>query len=243
MILIRNCPHDNGIYTILDNNQIIKSSYSADGITRLRKEHNGYRWYFERSGYQKKYDLVIKGTNSYCRSNIPYYLGDNGNPYKSISFNKFRLLKAIDAYLFVWPEKNHKMNCMHGDYSIGNIIFSKTDGYAPFIIDWEHFKEDIAPWGFDLANLLYESVFFTFRQRNSFSNSDIMTYVTVKRYILNRMGIENSVICNLKVLKKFIFENTLLWDGLVEKLPAVKISHIQCDFIDDIDIKYNLNME
>ena len=45
MILIRNCPHENGIYTLLDGDkkQIIKSTYSTDGITRLIKEHNGYK--------------------------------------------------------------------------------------------------------------------------------------------------------------------------------------------------------
>ena len=110
-----------------------------------------------------------------------------------------------------------------------NIIFSKINGNAPFLIDWEHFKEDIAPWGFDLANLLYESVYFSFSKRNNLSKRDILAYVTVKKYILKHMGLDN-MICNVHVLKKFIFENAFLWDGLVEKLPALKLSHIQCDY-------------
>ena len=77
MILIRNCPHENGIYTFLasDKKQIIKSTYSTDGITRLIKENNGYKWYFEQIGYQEiKNSLLINATDSYCRSHIPFFV-------------------------------------------------------------------------------------------------------------------------------------------------------------------------
>ncbi|MDB9950622.1 hypothetical protein OAD60_00105 [Candidatus Thioglobus sp.] len=243
MILIRNCPHENGIYTLLggDKKQIIKSTYSTDGITRLIKEHNGYKWYFERIGFQEiKNSLLINNTESYCRSHIPFFCGDIGDPYKSISTNKKQLLKAIDAYIFIWPERNNKKHCIHGDFSIGNIIFSKINGNTPILIDWEHFNKGVAPWGFDLVNLLYEAVYFSFSKRNSLSKRDILAYVALKKYILKHMGLDN-MICNVYALKEFISENVFLWDGLFEKLPVVNLSDIQCDYINKIDYKYGMN--
>ena len=49
------------------------------------------------------------------------------------------------------------------------------------------------------------------------------------------------MICNVNVLKEFISENVSLWDGLAEKLPVVKLSDIQCDYINKIDFKYDMN--
>jgi len=51
------------------------------------------------------------------------------------------------------------------------------------------------------------------------------------------------MICNVYALKEFISENVFLWDGLVEKLPVVNLSDIQCDYINKIDFKYGMNNE
>lgn len=79
MILIRNCPHENGIYTLLDGDkkQIIKSTYSTDGITRLIKEHNGYKWYFERIGYQEIKNSLFINIAMFVFHSICFMAGSN----------------------------------------------------------------------------------------------------------------------------------------------------------------------
>ena len=49
------------------------------------------------------------------------------------------------------------------------------------------------------------------------------------------------MICHVYALKEFISENVFLWDGLVEKLPVVNLTDIQCDYINKIDCKYGMN--
>mgnify|MGYP006115301743 CR=1 FL=1 len=66
MILIRNCPHNNGIYTLKDSKsgKIIKSSYSKDGMDRLLNEYNGYKWYFNRINFDDLNGVQFKKTEN-----------------------------------------------------------------------------------------------------------------------------------------------------------------------------------
>ena len=107
MILIKNCPHNNGIITLKDSKSgnIIKSSYSIDGMKRLLNEFKGYEWYYNKINFNCLKDLQFKinDDESYTRLKIKYINGKTGECYKSISYNKSSLLKAIDAYIKVWP--------------------------------------------------------------------------------------------------------------------------------------------
>ena len=51
MILINNCPYNNGVYTILDKKKklVIKSAFTKDGIQRVINEYSGYRWFLKRT--------------------------------------------------------------------------------------------------------------------------------------------------------------------------------------------------
>jgi len=243
MILIRNCPHNNGIYTLIhSNNRVItKSSYSIDGINSLGNEYKGYKWYLNRihSNYEVNLKYYGGEKKTYCRLVIPMFPGQTGECYKSISYNKKLLYKAVDAYVKFWPTGKNKKVSMHGDYSLGNMIFNEYED-LPNIIDWEHFTEDIVPWGFDIVNLLYESVFFSFRGKNYLGGKDLAAYIDVKEYLQNILNKEGRMKCDLHEITNIISSNISCWGNLVKKLPVMHFSVEQSNYINQIDCK-NIN--
>lgn len=232
MILARNCPHDNGIYTLIDDVEgvVIKSSYSADGITRLRREYAGYQWYLRQKGAFDSTPLpFIKHDNGlYCRLYINLFSGRSGKCYKSLSYNQCDLAKAIGVYAKVWPRQKGRLAPLHGDFSLGNLIICGED---VAIIDWEHFQQDGAPWGFDLANLLYESAFFSFRGKNTLSRIDRKVFIETRKVICTLLDPGEDFNCTIENLTQFISKNVFIWGGLINKLPVTKFSDAQKDFL------------
>jgi len=223
MILARNCPHDNGIYTLIDNVEgvVIKSSYSADGIARLSREYAGYQWYLRQKGSFDSAPLrFAKHDNGlYGRLYIKLFSGRLGECYKNLSYNQYDLSKAIDAYAKVWPRQKGRLAPLHGDFSLGNLIIH---GEELTIIDWEHFQPDAAPWGFDLANLLYESAFFSFKGGNTLSRSDRQVFVETRKAICTLLDPGEDFNCTIENLTQFISTNVPVWGDLVNKLPVMK---------------------
>jgi len=236
MILVRNCPHNNGICTLIDENQemVLKSSYSDDGRIRLRREYAGYEWYFK----QKKIlndsvlSLIENNKKSYSRLHIKLFHGYEGEYYKNISYNRVHLLMAINMYKEVWPENKGKLSPLHGDFSLGNLIFN---GQLLTIIDWEHFQFDGAPWGFDLVNLLYESVFFSFNGKSTLNSNDSHVFREIRKVILDLFRHQEDFNCKIDDLTGFISKNVHIWGELVNKLPVMKFSKAQCEFLQTLE--------
>lgn len=232
MILARNCPHENDIYTLIVNaeSMVIKSSYSAEGITRLTREHAGYQWYFRQleSFGSAPLHFIKKNNSLYARLYINLFPGRSGECYKSLSHNRGDLLKAIDAYAKIWPKRNGSLVPLHGDFSLGNMII---DGEDLRIIDWEHFQPDVAPWGFDLVNLLYESAFFSFRGKNKLNQSDIEVFIEIRKEICKKLDSVDDFKCTIENLTGFISKNVFIWGRLANKLPVTKLSKDQKYFL------------
>lgn len=232
MILVRNCPHNNGIYTFIDENQcvVIKSSYSDDGVIRLRSEYAGYEWYFKQKNIFNNSTLSLNENDNklYSRLHVKLFNGTEGECYKSISYNKKHLLMAINKYKEVWPENKGKLFPLHGDFSLGNLLFN---GQSLTIIDWEHFQLDVAPWGFDLVNMLYESVFFSFNGKSSLNSNDSRVFLEIRKTISDLFGHHKYFNCTLDDLTGFISTNLSIWGELVNKLPVMKFSEAQRDFL------------
>ncbi len=228
MILARNCPHDNGIYTLVDNagSVVIKSSYSAEGIIRLAREYAGYQWYFRQleSFDSTPLHFIKKNNSSYARLFINLFPGRSGECYKSLSYNRDDLLKAINLYAKIWPKRKGSLAPLHGDFSLGNMIIN---GEELRIIDWEHFRPDAAPWGFDLVNLLYEATFFSFRGKNKLNQSDEKIFIEIRNAICNLLDSVEDFKCTIENVTGFISTNVFIWGELVNKLPVTKFSEAQ----------------
>jgi len=241
MNLLRNCPHNNGIYTFFDlNSKIIKSSYSEKGINSLSREYRGYKWYLDRIKCNRSSTLCLykRQSGTYARLFIPFFNGGSVNYYDDISCNFSYLLKAIEVYIDIWPTNKSNKTYMHGDYSLGNLIFDPLSKEMPLIIDWEHFRERSMPWGFDLVNLLYESVFFSFKGGDVLTKNNIHSYIKLKKYLLSLLDSKECMECNINELSNVIVSNMEFWDDVFKKLPVLKFTKQQKDFICKIDSNF-----
>jgi len=236
MILLNNCPHNNGIYTLRDEDsgRIIKSTYSQEGRQRLQNEFVGFNWYLDQKLLldDKRPFIGVRDESHYKRLSIEIFPGRSGNPYKSLTYNRKLLLLAIDSYKTVWPKASSSLFPLHGDFSVGNIIYNKNNIY---IIDWEHFRENAAPWGFDLVNLLYESVFFSFQGNNTISYCDIEIYILLRNIISKLLPKNIQFDCNLESLIEFMSKNFAIFNPWSEKLPVTKFSDHQKKYLKTLE--------
>jgi hypothetical protein len=239
MILINNCPHDNKVYTIIDkkNELIIKSSCSKIGIQRISNEFSGYRWFLERTDKNKLSKIKIKkNKNYYARFYGHLFPGTTGNLNASITDNYSNLLLVINFYQKIWP-RNQKFLPLHGDFSIGNIIFHKN---KINIIDWEHFSINKFPWGFDLLNILFESINFSMQGKKTLYKLDEISFINLYTIIFNLINKYNNI-NTYRSFSKFIKLNKKnIWGDTFKKLPAIHFNYEQIDYIGDIE-KYAIN--
>ena len=209
---------------------VIKSSYSTEGIARLSREHAGYQWYFRQiESFDSTPLSLVRGDNGfYARLFVKLYSGRSGECYKSLSHNRSNLLKAINAYAKVWSGQKGRLAPVHGDFSLGNMIIL---GEELSIIDWEHFRLDAAPWGFDLVNLLYEAAFFSFKGKNTLNRNDTKVFIETRKVICNMLNSVEDFNCTIESLTQFISANIFLWGDLINKLPVTKFSDGQKRFL------------
>jgi thiamine kinase-like enzyme len=236
MILIRNSPHKNGIYTYIDNlrGYAIKSSHTITGIACLLNELNGYNWYLERINHKgtDKPAIISIGNTKYTRLYIELFEGNEGVYSDHISKNKINLELAIYHYFDIWPTADAGLFPMHGDFSLGNIFY--TDKSLK-IIDWEHFKMNAAPWGFDLSNLLYEALFFSFNRNNTLAAKDVEAFTSLYRLINSKIPTQSIFNLKLQSLQDFLFNNEEYWGDRTEKLPVLKFNKAQSQVIKNLE--------
>jgi hypothetical protein len=236
MILIANCPHNNGIYTYLDRSAglIIKSSYASGAIKRLEREHTGYEWYLRLMGLEDTARLELKRwrADSYARLLVSHFPGNAGDSYGRLSDNRRGLLAAVELYSRIWPTSPGRLVPIHGDFDLGNIV---TGPGGSVIIDWEHFHMDAAPWGLDLLNLLYGATALSLRKRDPLSVSDTRTFYEVRDEIAGMLDPRGDLECSLSTLTEFISSHSSIWGGLVSKLPVMNLTAAQRAYVTGLE--------
>lgn len=220
----------------IEKNQkyFIKSSSSPDGINDITNELRGVDWYnskinnkihYEICTHKKKYVKVkfeeIKGL-------IPSF------SKKTYQSNLTYIEEVIDHYCEVWKSEEVDSKApLHGDFSLlGNIVFNKDE--APVIIDWEHFKPNAAPIGFDALYFLFELMWFEASQINKISDFSLNH--------LNKMliNLRNDNCLNeffeskpLESTRRFMSKNNNFWGKQFNKMPIMFFTKDQVDFIDN----------
>lgn len=236
MKLITNSSHGNGIYTFINENDklIIKSSLTKEGIISLKRELLGYKWYFnlDNNINAKSFIYKVLSRQKYYRLSVSLFKGETGNSTLSLSNNYLLILKAIEHYVSIWPTKKDVLVPLHGDYSVGNIIYSKEN---IVIIDWEHFSVNSAPWGFDLVNMLYESVFISLSQKNKLSNSDNKYFLLLRRKISDLLKDVPNFKCSLEDLTDFMNKNEKIWGKVITKFSVLKFTSHQKTYLKEIE--------
>lgn len=236
MILIDNNPHDNGLFTYKDSqsNLIIKSSYLDRGIKRLSQEYAGYKWYLNRAGLKDatKLSLSKNERGFYSRLIVSCFPGKCGQHDLALHVNQDKLLIAIDTYKKIWLEDSGALSPIHGDLSLGNILFRDSKA---IIIDWEHFQHNAAPWGFDLVNMLYESTLMSINQNGLMNKKDIKVFEEIKEHVSSLLETKRGFNCNFGSLIAFYNSNQSIWDGGINKFPVINATSSQLNKLEQLD--------
>jgi len=212
-------------------NFIYKSSSTKKGINSLRQEKNGSIWYRNHSSTNLKVTIDAE-TKNYIRLKSKFINGINLLPESGFSYNKIHLPSILEHYCSTWlnSSKSNLYN-IHGDFSVGNIILWNS---SPTIIDWEHFREEICPIGFDGLNLLFEQLWFEGegKRLNRFTISELSNMINLLR---ERGALSHKFTKSpLKMVTEYIRNNSNIWNEQINKLPVLKFTENEVKKIDNI---------
>lgn len=250
--LLRNCLHGSATALYLKEGPIkvlFKSSVTENGVSDLLREHEGLEWYGnQRIGKPKLASKLHTISRRYARLEIQFVDACSVKPKTGVKRNTNLLERIITHYAFIWKQANSVDGKfpIHGDLSLENILFNES---CIYFIDWEHFSTGVAPWGYDVIYLLFETFWFR-RQCLFFSERAELKSISYLIQFLNSLGpLENRFITHpLASVVDFIRENRHLWGSQLEefpmKLPLLSMKVPDIDRIDEFianDIKRNFN--
>ena len=229
MILVSNSPHNNKIQTFIDrsNLQVSKCTYFKSAYRDLFQEYEGYKWYFKTLGLKtqlQKLKIAMVPGGKFLQLNAPLFLGTSHKYTKKISENRFLLEKVIKHYTFSWRDERVDCASFHGDLSIGNLV--EADGCIR-IIDWEHFHPNVAPWGLDLLNIVYESLFFSMNKTGNLSTKDEAAFLDMLFKLAHVFSSRGLGLLTCSDLLNFVSQNPSLWSGRAAKLPVTQFNPVQ----------------
>ena len=222
------------IITRYDNHEklYVKTTYDERGIQNLQNEFNGLKWYFSKKPEIRDSFLrilKIKSNKNFAKIEIPFIEGDKISVERDISKNKFYIYKAINEYVYISKYNNFRF---HGDFSMGNLIFNKSNTY---IIDWEHSNDEIKIWGIDILNIFFESLFFSFKKKDYLSKKNLKSAIEIYQYISNVFSDSKRKMMTLKNLIILYKKNSHIWGLSFSKLPVLKFNENQLKIIKSIE--------
>ena len=229
-ILIKNCSHHSSIFVVQDENKFIyKSSSLSRGIQDLKNEISGYKWY--NSFLLKKIHIGIEiETENYLRLKMNYIDARVPDVSKGYHHNINYIELAIRHYADIWGSMPSDLSGypLHGDYSIeGNILFSNK---SVFVIDWEHFSEDVAPIGFDGLYLLFETFWL-----DKSGNKETLNHIAEMIKFLKKRKCLAAVFEDSPLAStiSFMRANRHIWGEQFLKMPIISFSDVDVMEIDE----------
>ncbi len=166
---------------------------------------------------------VMNERPEYLAFATDYIEGKQYSPRDGLLNNAEPVFALIKHYAEIWdaPDKEGK-GVLHGDLALGNAIFVND---RPTLVDWEHFREDGAPLGFDALYLIYTCLWFETWGKKPHKDSlqligKIIAYLIIKSRISPEVAI--SPLANIR---RIIVENQGWWRGQIGKLPPLLYSN------------------
>jgi hypothetical protein len=240
--LLRNCSNGSEVATYLvvrdTVKKIVKVAATPVGVRNLRREMEGWAWY-QRKRYPEEKDPVCRMAqerDSFLKVEIAFVEGEKADCRKGLEANEGMIKKTIEHYCKIWPYSPDGGSPLHGDFSLDNVIYN-SDGVH--MIDWEHFHEKDAPWGFDPIYLLFETLFFGVRHRGRPSPKDVGIIVENITLLNRKQKLPLQLIESpLRFLVDFITDNYALWGQEISqfrnKFPILAFTEERISSIDDI---------
>ena len=246
--LLRNHQHYGQIYFFeeidLINNEkhIIKSSSSLNGIANISSELAGVDWYNSITKNKIKYEISINRKN-YLKVKYSEIIGFIPQLSQKTYYSNIRYIeKVINHYISVWGNKDkNTMAPLHGDFSLlGNIIF--IDQETPVVIDWEHFKLNAAPIGFDAMYFLFELIWFETSHMNNNICEESLNHLSEMLLKLKNSNCLSKCFINkpLETTKMFMQNNSIYWGDQFDKMPIMFFNEKQIQLIDSKIFSYKV---
>ena len=246
--LLRNHQHYGEVYFIEDINSLnnekffIKSSSSLNGITNISSELRGVDWYNSIAKNKIKYEISIHRKN-YIKVKYSEIIGFAPKLTKKTYYSNVRYIeKVINHYCLVWGKSDkNSMAPLHGDFSLlGNMIF--IDENTPVVIDWEHFKVNGAPIGFDAMYFLFELIWFETSQMNNNICEDSLIHLCEMLLKLKSSNCLSEFFINkpLETTKMFMQNNSIYWGNQFDKIPIMFFNEEQIQLIDNKIFSYKI---
>ena len=238
--LIKNNQHYSHNYVTMKYNKfceltsIVKSAAHKIGIKSINSEVCGLDWYAERCSKPLSYN-VYRVSDTYINLSINA-LNIIEIPEKCSYSNYKQLIPVvIKHYCNVWNKEGHSqtLNALHGDLSlVGNVLFIDSD--TPVFIDWEHFKENAAPVGFDALNCILELLYYEDLENLELLHSNLQHVSKMLHFLDHQKCLDEIFHCSpLLKMTNFMRTNSDLWGSQVSKFPVLKFSKNQVSYIDN----------
>ena len=239
--ILRNCAHGSRIVVAQDRAGaerpacIIKSSTATEGIADLESEWAGYSWYLPLAHPTVK--IRRREATRYLSLEIAWIDGTTPPVERGLTANDVAVLASLSHYAEVWAKDGRAgapRAPMHGDLSLDNVLLTSA---GPVFIDWEHFKPEALPVGFDGVYLLFESLWFELKGR-AVPSDTALALIRRGLRILEDAGCLHSSFrpAPLERLLELIRANSSLWGAQLrrfeDKLPPLRWSPDQARSID-----------
>lgn len=222
--LLRNCAHGSEVstYVVTDGvaRRFVKVALTGEGRDALSSEIAGWNWYQSVRSPRREAPIcrALRKDRHVVRIEISALDGVHGAAADGLHPNAGLIAKALEQYRTLWPLGADGTAPVHGDLSCDNLI-DTADGL--FVIDWEHFHPDGAPWGFDALYLLAEALYFH-RLRHGAAGEPEFQLVAeqLRRLSHTRRLTEDMQTAPVAWTKRFIHANALRWRHELTRNPA-----------------------
>jgi hypothetical protein len=177
---------------------------------------------------------ITHQTDHFLRIEIEFIEGTKGNYRKKLEKNATLLESVIKHYCNIWIFNENNLSSLHGDLSLGNVILNS---HGIHIIDWEHFKFNVAPWGFDALYLLFETLWFSMShgKRKEPSKTEIKIIVDNMRLLMSHKRLEKTMIEQpLRFIINFCDDKSKYWGVYPKKIPLFLFGDSQIALIDEM---------
>ncbi len=190
-----------------------KFSYFANGKKKILAEYRGLCWYLSRKKV-KKSSIIKKFHNKndlYKALDTKLIQGRKMKSWDSIGKN-FNYLKQVRTH-YVKIFKRKKINNIHGDLTLDNIIF-KNNNIS--IIDWEFYNAKPKVWGYDITYLFLSAISIPFILKKKISNIEILYFKKLWK-LLAKMKINKKLLNNPYIY----FENSINNDVILKQAKNI----------------------
>ena len=197
-------------YFLRNNKSFLKTSNTIKGVRKIILEKKGYHWYLNKQ--KKKVKNFIKSINikkKQAHIELKRIEGYQLKSWAPLKLN-YKKLKSFFYYYKKYLYSSNKNCCVHGDLTLDNIIFNKSN---TFIIDWEFFNKKKNFRGYDLAYLYLSALCLPYLHLKKASKYDESHFLKLWK-----------LLSTLKVNKKILRDPFNFFESYIKKDKVFKDS-------------------